>query len=338
MSGRSSVERLLGEIREEMGKIPKDLHITRMLGALVAISDGRVIKVSEPCLKYCPLADKFYSFGEDLKAGVKRAFEYKISVFGYFTCGRELCKEDVAIPYGASEMMMYALRRGSIDAAVVVCDGAGTVVTSNPSLVQGIGARMNGVFYTSPIDEVMKRIKEVGGYVIFPETAKIDQIAGLRKAIELGYRNIAVTINGFAGEDLSEIRKLESESGALIYILVVCTTGVDRERADEIAEYADLAWSCGSLYMREIVGRRARIQVATKIPVFILTEKGAIFLSNYSSRDLRGLLKEGRKYLVSGLHVLMKNYVRIEMGNFYTYLGEVEELPIRVEDEPRPLI
>jgi len=338
MDGRSIIERFLMEIRKGKGEIPKDLHITRMLGALVAISNGRVIKVLEPCLKYCPLAHKQYDFREDLKSGVKKAFEYKISAFGYFTCGRELCREDIAIPYGASEMMMYALKRRGIDAAVVVCEGAGTVVTSNPSLVQGIGARMNGVFYTSPIDEVIRRIGEMGGHVVFPETAKIDQIAGLRKAIELGYRRIAVTINGFAGEDLSEIRKLEDESGSLIHILVVCTTGISKERAEEIAKYADLAWSCGSLHMREIAGRKARVQVATKIPVFILTEKGIIFLSNYSSQDLRGFIKEERKYLISGLHTLMKNYVRIEMGNFSTYLGEVEELPIRVEDEPKPLI
>jgi hypothetical protein len=43
----------------------------------------------------------------------------------------------VAVPYGASEMMMYALRRGDLDAVVTVCDGAGTVVTANPELVRG---------------------------------------------------------------------------------------------------------------------------------------------------------------------------------------------------------
>jgi hypothetical protein len=48
-------------------------------------------------------------------------------------------------------------------------------------------------------------------------------------------------------------------------------------------------------------------------------------------------MEEGKKYLISGAHELMKNYKRIRMGNFETYLGEVEELPLRVEDEPRPL-
>jgi hypothetical protein len=33
----------------------------------------------------------------------------------------------------------------------------------------------------------------------------------------------------------------------------------------------------------------------------------------------------------------MQNYREIKMGNFCTYFGEIEELPLRVEDEPRPL-
>jgi hypothetical protein len=34
----------------------------------------------------------------------------------------------------------------------------------------------------------------------------------------------------------------------------------------------------------------------------------------------------------------MKNPIKMKMGNFYTYLGEVGKLPLRVEDEPNPLI
>ncbi|MEM1574897.1 MAG: DUF2099 family protein [Nitrososphaerota archaeon] len=337
MKGKEEIEKLLKEIEREYGKIPKDLHITRMHGSLIAISNGKIIKLTEPCLKYCPLAWELYDFSKGLKEGIKKGVEFKIENFGYFTCKRELCKESIAIPYGASEMMMYALMKRGIDATVTVCDGAGTVITDNPSLVQGIGARMNGLFYTSPINEIIRRIKEMHGYVVFPEKAKIDQIEGLKKAIELGYKRIAVTINGFAGEDLSEIKKIEKENNVLIFSLIVCTTGIEKERAEEISCYADLAWSCGSFFMREIVGRKARVQVATKIPVFILTEKGIDFLSFYSSENLKNFLQKDKKYLISGSHKLMKNYRRIKMGNFETYLGEIEELPIRVDNEPKPL-
>jgi hypothetical protein len=34
----------------------------------------------------------------------------------------------------------------------------------------------------------------------------------------------------------------------------------------------------------------------------------------------------------------MENPGKIRMGNFCAYLGEVESLPLWVEDEPKPLI
>jgi len=339
MKSREKLEEFLKEIERELGGLPRDLHVTRMCCALVAVSHGKIIKAEEPRLKYCPLrvSDKLYKFKNFDQKEVCEAIRLKISRFGYFTPNRELCRESVEVPYGASEMMMYALKRKAIDAAVIVCEGAGSVVTSNPRLVQGIGARMTGVFYTSPIPEVIRRIEEMGGYVVSRETARIDQIEGVRRAIELGYRDIAVTVNGYLGEDLSELRRLEEGNNVSVTSLIVCTTGVEKERAEEIAKYADLAWSCASLYMREVVGREAKIQVATRIPVYVLSEKGIDFLSSYSAESLRGFMVEGKKYLVSGNHLLMKSYRKIKMGDFETYFGEVKELPLRVKDEPTPL-
>ena len=232
------------------------------------------------------------------------------------------------MPYGASEVLKYALEKKAIDAAVVVCEGAGSVVTSSSTLVQGIGARMIGIFYTSPISEVIRRIEEVGGRVVFRETAKIDQIEGVRKAIELGHKKIAVTVNGYLGEALSEFRRLEESNDVSIIILVVCTTGVGKERAEEIAEYADLAWSCASLYVQGVVGRKAKIQIARNIPIYVLSEKGVDFLSSYSDENLRMFMEGGRKYLISAAHHFTKNYRRIKMGGFNTYFGEVDELPL----------
>ncbi len=340
MKSREKLDEFLKEIERECGGLPKDLHITRICCALVAVSQGKIIKTEEPKLKYCPLrvADKLYKFKNfDLKE-VCEAVSLKISKFGHFTPNRELCRESIEVPYGASEMMKYALEKKAIDASVIVCEGAGTIVTNNPTLVQGVGARMTGVFYTTPIPEIIRRIEDVGGYVVFRETARIDQIEGVRKAIELGYRKIAVTVNGYLGEALSEFRRLEENKDVSVIILVVCTTGLGKERAEEIAEYADLAWSCASYYTREIVGRKARIQVATRIPVYVLSEKGIDFLSSYSAENLRRFVVEGKRYLVSGNHLLMKSYRKIKMGDFDTYFGEVEELPVRVKDEPTPLI
>jgi len=38
----------------------------------------------------------------------------------------------------------------------------------------------------------------------------------LRKALEMGYRRIAVTVNGFAREDLNMLRDVENEAGATV--------------------------------------------------------------------------------------------------------------------------
>ncbi len=132
-----------------------------------------------------------------MKDKIVEAVEYKISKFGMFTGLRELQRNSISIPFGASEMVMYDLKKRRAEASVTVCDGAGTVITSNPYLVQGIGARMNGIFYTSPIDLVIKGISERGGEVPFPEKAKIDQAAGLRIALRK-YRSFDVTVRARA--------------------------------------------------------------------------------------------------------------------------------------------
>jgi putative methanogenesis marker protein 8 len=340
MEGKAKVREFLSEIEKELGELPKDLHVTRMCCALIAVSEGRIIKAEKPRLKYCPLRarDNLYKFKNFDLEEICNTVNLKMSRFGYFTKERELYREKIEVKYGVSEILMYALSKKGIDAAVTVCDGAGTVITSEPSLVQGIGARMTGVFYTSPIKELIQRIEERKGYVVFPETARIDQIAGLEKAIKLGFKRIAVTINGFAGEDLRRVREVEKRTNASITALIVCTTGITKERAEEIKRYADLTQGCASLYVREIVGRAARLQIATRLPVFALTQKGIDFVSNYSSEIFKEFIQEGKKYLISGYHKLMKNPRKIRMGNFYTYIGEVEDLPLRVEDEPTPLI
>lgn len=316
----------------------RDLHITRMYSSFVAVSEGKVIKMTEPFLEYCPLANLLYHYIEKfdsraIKESIKEAVEEKISDFGYFTAERELSRKNIAIPYGASEMLMYALKKKEIDSAVVVCDGAGTVITDKPDIVQGIGARMNGLFYTTPIDKLIKNLERNNCYIVFPETADINQISGLEKAAELGYKKIAVTINGYMGDDLARIKELEKKYNISVTSLAVCTTCIDEKRIKKIKEHADLVWSCASGSIREIIGKKAILQVSIGIPVFVLTKKGLDFISSYSSnkkvfRDLN--IK--KQYLLSGNH----KGKRINMGKFDSYLTEAK-LPVRSEKEPRPL-
>lgn len=314
----------------------KDLHITRKFSSFVAISNGEVIAMTDPWMKHCLLFDKLNlkMNQEDttlIKNIIKQAIEEKIDKFGLFTTRRELKRGDIAVPYGASEMMMYALKRGGIDAAVTVCDGAGTVISDSPSLIQGIGARMNGLFYTTPIPTVIKRIEDKKGIVVFPDTAEIDQIAGLKKAVEKGYKKIAVTVNGSTDDDLNCIPEIEKEYRIIAVSIIVCTTGISKNRTEQIAQWADLIWSCASVKVREIVGRVSILQISLGIPVFVLTEKGLDFTANYASEpDLIRNLDPTRQYLISGKF----KDISLKMGNISTYLSE-SDLPVRSEKEPR---
>jgi putative methanogenesis marker protein 8 len=312
-----------------------DLHITRNFSSFVAISDGKVIDMTDPWMKHCPLHNMLYEKLDsadlaEIKAGIRNAVEEKITKFGSFTGKRELQREDIAIPYGASEMMMYAIDRSAIDATVTACDGAGTVIADTPVLVQGIGARMNGLFYTTPIKEVIEKIESQNGIVVFPETADINQIKGLKRAAQEGYRNIAVTINGFTEEDISRVREIEAKYSMTAVCLIVCTTGVSQERADHIARYADLVWSCASDKVRETVGKTSILQITLGIPVFVLTQKGLAFVSSYSSNPaILQNLAPSKQYLIAG----NVKGTPITMGTFSTYLSEAK-LPVRSQREP----
>ena len=97
------LEKLFGEMRIEKDDLG-DLHIIRFFSSFVAISKEKVIRMTERFLEYCPLADSLY----DNMKEIRKIVEEKIAKFGHFTAERKLYTEDIAIPYGASEMMMYA--------------------------------------------------------------------------------------------------------------------------------------------------------------------------------------------------------------------------------------
>ncbi|MFO7900488.1 MAG: DUF2099 family protein [Planctomycetota bacterium] len=316
-----------------------DLHVTRMMHAFVVVSGGRVVRVTEPKLEYCPLVALLYENPggsgdrERLRSMIAEMTAEKIARFGHFTDRRELARSDLAVPYGASEMTMWAMRAGRIDAAVLACDGVGTIVADRPESVQGIGARMNGLFYTSPIPSVIDRFEADGCLVPFPETAAIDQVGGARAAAEAGYRRIAVTVNGYLGDPLAALREIERDCGVALTVIVVCTTGAPAERVAEMRRHADLAWSCASAGVREIVGAASIVQVSSAIPVFAVTGRGVRFLAAYSANpEVFAGLDRTKQYLVAG----NARGTPIRMGNMKTFLAEAE-LPVRSKKEPRPL-
>lgn len=245
-------------------------HIMELVGKTrVVVKDGKVIEVGEPEVEWCPIFAKVRGIQKITSEEVRKNMEFRISDFGMFTDKRKLELEDF-VGFGASEIMMTGLRRGLLDTTVTACEGAGTVISNNPTLVQGMGGRMSGLVETEPIEGIINGIAERGGIVLDPSTAKLDSVAGVKKAAELGYKKIAVTAP--FGETAKELRKLEAELGLDLIIIGVHVTGLSKEDTQILIENADITTSCASKYMRELVKPLA--QVGTAVPLFALTQKG----------------------------------------------------------------
>ncbi len=245
-------------------------HVMEMLGKTrVVVKDGKVIEVGEPQIKWCPIFAKVHGIQEITSESVKWNMEYRIKNFGLFTPERQL-EMDVFVGFGVSEVTMTGLNRGMLDATVTVCDGAGTVITNNPVLVQGMGARISGLVETEPIPEVIAGITERGGVVLDPETAKLDIVAGVLKAKELGFRKIvATTIDPIVA---SKLREVEKEHDLDLFVVGAHVTGLSESDTRELLNYLDIVTSCGSKWIRELAQPLA--QVGTAVPLFALTQKG----------------------------------------------------------------
>lgn len=245
-------------------------HIMELMGKTrVVVKDGKVIEVGEPEVQWCPIFAKLRGIQKITPEEVRKNMEFRISDFGIFTDKRRLELEDF-VGFGATEVMMTGLRRGLLDTTVTACDGAGTVIAGNPILVQGMGGRMSGLVETEPIEGIIKGITERGGVVLDPLTAKLDSVAGVKKAAKLGHKRIAVTVP-FA-ETAKELRKLEAELGLDLIVIGVHVTGISREEAQTLLENVDITTSCTSKFMRDLAKPLA--QVGTAVPLFALTQKG----------------------------------------------------------------
>ena len=266
----------------------KDVHLVRYFSSLITISNGKVVKVTKPALFGCRMAGFLYEGFKDtsalpvdrLKEEISRIVEGKIARFGFCTKNRMIWEEENSIPYGASEIMAYGLKNKSIDCAVTVCDGVGTVITNVPQVVQGIGARMHTVLRTSFIPEVAVKLRRYGCQVL-EEMGKIDQRAGVALAGEKGFNDIAVTVCDFGDESLENIRSVEKKNSISVTILAICTSGIKINRLREIEKYADIVWACNSADVRNRLSKKTIKTLSNASPVYILTEKGEKLISGY---------------------------------------------------------
>lgn len=246
-------------------------HIMEIMGKTrVVVKDGEVVEVGEVELEWCPLIEKLSGVQKITSEEVKKNVESKIRDYGMFTAKRQLLGRDTFVAFGASEILMSGLRSGFIDATVTVGDGAGTVISNNPELVQGIGGRMSGLVETEPIEDVISGIQKLGGTVFDTKTASIDPVGGVKKAAELGFKKIAVTVADSI--TAKKLREIEVELCLDLIVIAVHTTGASREEAQSLLENSDLVTGCASKSIRELA--KPIVQVAAAIPLFAITKKG----------------------------------------------------------------
>jgi putative methanogenesis marker protein 8 len=253
-----------------MAEPAHDEHIIEAIGRCrIVIRDGIVVDVGEPIIKDCPLAKRFaYPIPAITKDEVAKNIAHRIKSFGMCTARREVVDNREFVGFGASELLSFALFAGLLDAVVIACDGAGTVIATTPGLVQGIGGRMSGLVRTSPLPAVMDRIEENQGIVADRTTARIDQPAGVAIARKRGYKNIAVTVADPGTAE--EIRGAYPDT----LIVAVHVSGLSHDEAQRLVAVSDIVTACASKPIREIAGKRALVQAGTAIPVFAMSQKG----------------------------------------------------------------
>lgn len=296
------VKEILNYIREFYDKFAT--HITRMFGSYILLKkeegELKAIKATPVPIKYCPLMVKLlHEVGGDLADELIKSITTEnkqnqtemmcelinevVIKGGYFDTNRPLNSCEANVLFGASETMSSAFKSKIIDAAVIVSNNLGTIITTNEFNTQGAVKRMTGLFHTSPNENIVKTALEEGIIPVFPYTATIDQLEGVKRAIELGYKKIAVSVaayDNFLHEKLSE---LEKKYSITIYKFGLCSTGIDQKTAEKMQQYADVIWSCASKYVKELIEPNAIAQVGIKIPIYIMTKQGWNIVKNHLS-------------------------------------------------------
>lgn len=253
-------------------------HKVEMAKSKVLIEDGQVTVLTPPKVRRCPLRTHLYGCESEDESTVKRVLESHIEELGMYTSKRRLALEDDPVSFGASETINDALHEGLLDAAVVVCEGVGTVVTDRPEVLQAVGAHMTGVLETEEIPATRRRLERKGALTL--GTCAIDQVRGFELAVEHGYERVAVTISGDRSQDAAALRAKGARLGRAPVVLAVHNTGISRARARQLAKGCDIVWGCASKWVREEVGPVALLQIGTGIPVFALTLEGKRLVLN----------------------------------------------------------
>lgn len=252
-----------------------DQHVIEAMGkSKILIKNGKVVDVSNPEIEYCPLFEKYRGIKKLDTKSITENIEFRIDDFGMCTSNRALRMKDF-LSFGVSEILSTIVDEGLVDCVVAVCEGCGTVILTEPELIQGVGGRVSGLVSTTPIKEIMEALGMEN--VLDHDHCKIDQTEGVQKAVDMGYKNIAVTL--VSADDAKNLRKMEKElTDVNIYIFVVHTTGLTEEEAESLFDLADIITGCASKSLRKTGEDRQTFSVGASIPIYGVTEMGKRFI------------------------------------------------------------
>jgi putative methanogenesis marker protein 8 len=254
-------------------------HVLEVAKARVEIKNGQVNVLTDPLIKHCPLRNDLYGCKFENRQTVERVLKEHIRQLKMYDSSKILELYQKPVSFGASEIIMDGMTEGLVDAAVVVCEGAGTVVVSKPEVLQALGAHMTGLISTTPIREIQEGLDD-RGCLILDQACSIDQIRGFELAAKAGFKKIAVTIAGNRAFEAESLRELGIKQGIAPMLFGVHTTGISEAEANQLGEQCDIVWACASKYVREIVGKRSKLQIGVSIPVFALTDQGRRLVLN----------------------------------------------------------
>ncbi len=265
-----------------------DEHIIEAIGrSRIVIRNGTIVEIGDALITECPLAKRFaHPVPLITKEAVRANIEHRMKAFGMCTPDRDVLDTREFVGFGATELLGFASRMGLIDAAVLTCDGAGTVIVKDPALIQGVGGRMSGLVSTSPIPRVMRRIEKHGGIVVDKKYASLDQFRGVEWAYDVGYTKVAVTV---ARPEVA-VKVRNAYPDAIIFGVHI--TGLTREEAESMVAVADLMTACASNTVREVAGAKALLQAGVSVPIFAITKRGKeIIIEKIRQTDEQVLIK-----------------------------------------------
>lgn len=257
----------------------EDRHVIEALGKVrVVIENGEITEVGSSLgVKYCPMFHAMHGVNELNEEFIRKNITFRINDFGMCTPQRVIEMDDT-ITVGISEILKTNMELGNIDCVVGACDGAGTLLMTNPRVVQGVGARVSGLVSTTPIPEVIEKLQQKDSVILNPETAELNQLEGLKLALERGYKNIAITI--LPSEMIREIREYPVDDDVNVYIFVAHTTGASPEDVKMLFDNADIVTACSSKAISEYADKYRPYYYGMKVPIFCASKDGRELLDN----------------------------------------------------------